>query len=523
MLYPPLWRAPFAPEMIAMVVTDSERPVAVLGATGYVGSRLIPRLLAAGYRVRAVARSPQKLRGRAWASLPGAELVAADVFDLPALTEAVRGCRAVYYLVHSMNPGTRDFARADRQAAENMAAAAAAGGAQRIIYLGGLGEEGEGLSHHLASRAEVARILRAGPVPATVLRAAMIIGSGSASFEILRYLVDRLPIMVTPRWIDTPCQPIGVRNVLGYLVGCLESAETVGETFDIGQSEVVNYRRLMEIYAEEAGLRRRLILPVPVLTPRLSSYWIHLVTPVPAALARPLAEGLRNPVVCRDGRIRQLVPQELLDCRQAIRLALERMRQQAVESSWIDAGRIPPAEWSIPGDPNWAGGTVLEDGRRIVVAAPAEAVWSALCRIGGGTGWYYGDWLWRLRGLLDRLVGGVGLVRGRRHAAELQVGDALDFWRVAAVVPQQRLLLSAEMKVPGEAVLEFTLAPLAEGRTELRQVARFLPRGLWGLLYWYAVTPLHGLVFNGMLRGIAGSAGGAIVSGPERLGSSGGG
>lgn len=500
-------------------MTESKKggPVAVLGATGYVGSRLIPRLLAAGYRVRAVARNPEKLRSRSWARHPSAERVAADVFDLPSLTEAVRGCQAVYYLVHSMNPGTRDFAEADRQAAENMVAAAAAGGARRIIYLGGLGEVGASLSHHLASRAEVARILCAGPVPVTVLRAAMIIGSGSASFEILRYLVERLPLMITPRWIDTPCQPIGVRNVLGYLIGCLECAATVGETFDIGQEEVVSYRRLIEIYAEEAGLRRRLIIPVPVLTPRLSSYWIHLVTPVPASLARPLAEGLRNPVVCRDTRIRTLIPQPLLDCRQAIRLALERVRQQTVESSWIDAGRIPPAEWSIPGDPRWAGGTVLEDGRRIVMAASPEALWRVLSRIGGSTGWYYGDWLWRLRGVLDRLVGGVGLNRGRRDAVELQVGDALDFWRVASVERPRRLLLAAEMKVPGQAVLEFSLQPSGDGQTELRQTARFLPRGLWGLLYWYAVLPFHGLVFNGMLRSIAEEVDRPLLAGPERV------
>jgi uncharacterized protein YbjT (DUF2867 family) len=491
-------------------------PVAVLGATGYVGSRLIPRLLDAGYPVRAVARNPDKLRSRSWAGHPRAELVAADVFDRSSLTEAVRGCQAVYYLVHSMNPGTRDFAHADRQAAENMAAAAAAGGAQRIIYLGGLGEEGAGLSHHLASRAEVASILRAGPVPVTVLRAAMIIGSGSASFEILRYLVERLPIIITPRWIDTPCQPIAVRNVLGYLIGCLECQATVGETFDIGQEEVVTYHRLMEIYAEEAGLSRRLIIPVPVLTPRLSSYWIHLVTPVPASLARPLAEGLRNPVFCRDHRIRTLIPQSLIDCRQAIRLAQERLRQQAVESSWSDAGRVPPAEWSNPDDPHWAGGTILEDGRRIVMAASPEEVWSVVVRVGGSTGWYYGDWLWQLRGVLDRLVGGVGLDRGRRNANELQVGDALDFWRVASVERPRRLLLVAEMKLPGQAVLEFRLQQNIEKQTELQQTARFLPRGLWGLLYWYAVLPFHGLVFNGMLRGIAKAVNRPLLAGPER-------
>jgi uncharacterized protein YbjT (DUF2867 family) len=324
-----------------------------------------------------------------------------------------------------MNPGTSDFSHADRQAAENVAAATSAAGVGRIIYLGGLGEEGKGLSEHLASRAEVARILRNGRVPVTVLRAAMILGSGSASFEILRYLVDRLPVMVTPRWIDTPCQPIDVQNVLDYLMGCLECAATVGETFDIGQLEVVTYRQLMQIYAEEAGLRRRWIIKVPVLTPRVSSYWIHLVTPVSSAIARPLAEGLRNPVVCRDTRIRELIPQELLDCRLAIRLALERLRQQEVESSWTDAGLVPPAQWSIPGDPEWAGDRYSR--------TPSDVLMRRRQRSGGGDP---DRWSHRLvyenclgaRGLLDRLAGGVGLGRGRQDNVKLRRGP-LDFWR----------------------------------------------------------------------------------------------
>jgi uncharacterized protein YbjT (DUF2867 family) len=503
--------------MVQMKAAASLKPVLVVGATGYIGGRLVPRLLQEGYRVRALVRSPAKLQGRSWAGNPLFETLRGDVLDRPSLAAAASGCGAAYYLVHSMNPRVDDFARTDRTAAENMVHAAGAAGLERIIYLSGLGEKDEGLSHHLSSRAEVAAILRAGPVPVTVLRAAMIIGSGSASFEILRYLVERLPVMVTPRWVDTPCQPIGVRNVLNYLAGCLRVSETIGETFDIGQEEVVNYRRLMEIYAEEAGLRKRLILPVPVLTPRLSSLWIHLVTPVPAAIARPLAEGLRNRVVCREQRIRELIPQELLDCRRAIRLALDRERRQQVESSWTDAGLIPPAEWSLPGDPAWAGGTVFEDARRAVLAGSPEQIWPAVARIGGCTGWYAADRLWRLRGLLDRLVGGVGLRRGRRNGEELRPGDALDFWRVVAVERPQRLLLAAEMKLPGRAVLELRLERTEEGRTELRQTARFLPRGLAGILYWYGVYPFHQVVFNGMLKGIAAAAGKAVVSGPERL------
>jgi hypothetical protein len=333
----------------------------------------------------------------------------------------------------------------------------------------------------------------------------------------MRYLVERLPVMVTPRWIDTPCQPIAVRNVLHYLVACLDCPGTVGGVFDIGTEEVTNYRQLMRIYAEEARLARRWIIPVPVLTPRLSSYWIHLVTPVPASLARPLAEGLRNPVICRDSVIRELLPQPLLSCRMAMRLALEKLRLQQVESSWMDAGKVPPVEWSSDDDPEWAGGTVFNDDRRLLVAAPARQCWPAVVGIGGKTGWYYADWLWQLRGAMDRLLGGPGLGRGRRDPHTVQAGDALDFWRVLAVEPGRRLKLVAEMKMSGEAVLELLLTECVDGTTEIRQSARFKPRGLVGLLYWYSVLPFHNLVFVGMLRGMARASGGRIVAGPERL------
>ncbi len=500
-----------------MPQTFRENPVLVAGATGYIGGRLVPRLLEAGYRVRAFVRTPAKIRNRPWSDHPCLEVVPGDMLDRESLRVAAEGCKVVYYLIHSMAPDVASFAETDRRAARNMVEAADACGFARIIYLSGLGEMNAGMSQHLRSRDEVAAILAGGPVPVTVLRAAMIIGSGSASFEILRYLVERLPVMVTPRWVATPCQPIGVRNVLHYLVGCLDCPETAGETFDIGQDEVLNYRRLMEIYAEEAGLPKRLIIPVPVLTPRLSSYWIHLVTPVPAALSRPLAEGLSSPVVCRDKRIRQLIPQPLLDCRQAIRLALERLHHHQVESSWSDAGSLPPAEWSMAGDPAWAGGTVYDDSRRIVFRAAPEEIWRTVAALGGQTGWYYANWLWQLRGLADRLLGGVGLRRGRRCPLELRLGDVLDFWRVVGVERPSWLILSAEMKLPGEAVLAFRLRRLDQNRTELLQVARFLPRGLLGILYWQAVRPLHNYVFNGMLRGIGAAAGKEIVEGPKRI------
>ncbi len=500
-----------------MPETNRDATIFVAGATGYIGGRLVPRLLEAGYRVKALARSPSKLSNRPWANHPQLEIVRGDVLDPGSLSQALEGCRAAYYLIHSMNPTVDDFAQTDRQAAQNMATAAAQNGVGQIIYLSGLGEENADLSHHLQSRTEVGKVLQQGQVPVTILRAAMIIGSGSASFEILRYLVERLPAMVTPRWVKTPCQPIGVRNVLHYLIGCLECPETIGQTFDIGQGQILNYRELMEIFAEEAGLPRRIIIPVPFLTPRLSSYWIHLVTPVPAALARPLAEGLSNPVVCQETRIRDLLPQDLLDCRRAIRLALDKMRQQQVETSWIDSGQIPPAEWSIPGDPSWAGGSIYTDSRRIVLAATPREVWPALAAIGGDVGWYYANWLWKCRGFIDRLFGGVGLNRGRRHAAEIYPGDALDFWRVVSVEEPKSLFLAAEMKLPGEAVLCFNLTEQEDGSTELLQIARFLPRGLLGLIYWYAVMPFHNFVFSGMLRGVAEAADKKIRQGPERV------
>jgi uncharacterized protein YbjT (DUF2867 family) len=500
-----------------MIAWKRPEPILVVGATGYIGGRLVPRLLENGYRVRALARNPAKLRGRPWAKNPGLEIVRGDVSDPDSLMQASRGCWAAYYLVHSMHPDIDDFARTDRRAASNMVKAAESAGMERIIYLGGLGEEEESLSHHLHSRAEVAHSLRQGRVPVTVLRAAMIIGSGSASFEILRYLVEHLPVIVTPLWVHTPCQPIGVRNVLGYLTGCLECPQTVGQTYDIGQEEIVTYRQLMDLYAEEAGLGRRLIIPVPFLTPRLSALWIHLVTPVPPSLARPLAEGLRNRVVCRETRIRQLIPQDLFSCREAIRRALDRQRQQDVESSWSDGGIVPPAEWSIPGDPAWAGGTVYTDSRRLLLDATPEQVWPAIVRIGGKTGWYHANWLWALRGFLDQMVGGVGLLRGRRSGAELYPGDALDFWRVVAVERPHRLLLVAEMKLPGQAVLELAVEERPEGGSELRQTALFLPRGLAGLFYWWSVTPFHTLVFDGMLKGVAKAAGATAIGSPERL------
>jgi uncharacterized protein YbjT (DUF2867 family) len=476
---------------------DSERTVLVTGASGYIGGRLVPGLLAAGYRVRCLAREPRKLDARPWAGDAKVEVVGCDLGDREELTRALRGCGPAYYLIHSMMTAGREYRERDRMLARAFAEAASAAQLECIIYLGGLGETGAHLSEHLASRREVEAALASGPVPVTVFRAAMIIGSGSASFEILRYLVERLPVMVTPRWVSTESQPIAIQNVLHYLVACLDCPEAAGRTFDIGGPDVMTYREIIQTMAAALGLRKRFIIPVPVLTPRLSSLWIHLVTPISHQIARPLAEGLRNRVVCRNDSAARLMPQRLLTIREAIDSALGNTRGHNLETAWFDAG-------PIPGDPDWAGGKVFVDQRAVEVNAPPDAVYRAVSRIGGDQGYYAADWLWRLRGRMDRLMGGPGLRRGRRDPEHLAFGEALDFWRVTWVAPSRRLELRAEMKLPGEALLSFEVHPDERdaARCTLIQTARLKPRGLLGLLYWYAVLPLHGLVFNGMLNGI---------------------
>lgn len=477
--------------------SPGSRIIALTGATGYIGGRLAPQLLAAGYSVRCLVRSPKKLHDRSWARHPRVEIRQVDLEDPVSLRENLHGCEAAYYLVHSMLAAGSAYAARDRQLAASFGIAAHEAGLRQIIYLGGLGETGPALSEHLRSRQEVEAALAAAGVPVTVLRAAMIIGSGSASFEILRYLVERLPVMVTPKWVCSECQPIAVRDVIGYLIGVLGEKGAIGQTFEIGGPDVKPYSEIMKIMAEELGLGKRWIIPVPVLTPRLSSYWIHLVTPLRHDIARPLAEGLRNPVVCHDTRIHQIVPQaNLLTIRQSIQAALEGIATRAVETNWSMAG-------AIPGDPDWAGGTVFRDAREVEVDVPDWALYNAVCRVGGGHGWYAADALWQIRGWIDRLFGGPGLRRGRRDPNSVSYGEALDFWRVTGIEPNRRLTLRAEMILPGEALLEFEIETLAgTGRTRLRQVAMFLPRGLFGLVYWYSVVPLHHIVFRGMLRGI---------------------
>jgi uncharacterized protein YbjT (DUF2867 family) len=498
--------------------SNQSRPVLVTGATGYVAGRLIPLLLSSGYRVRAMGRSIEKMAARPWGTVPGIELVTGDIMDTASLDNAVAGCGTIYYLVHSMISRKAGYRDADKTGAANMVKAAANQGADHIIYLGGLGDiHHQNISPHLISRNEVGKILQTGPVPATVLRAAMILGSGSASFEILRYLAERLPMMITPKWVSMPTQPIAITNVLGYLKGCLEHPETRGKTFDIGGPDIVSYRDLFAIFARKAGLPKPVMIPVPVLTPRLSSLWIHLVTPVPAAIARPLAEGLSLPTVCTEHRIRDIIPQDLLTCGQAIERALDRVRQEQVDTCWADAGDLIYPEWAHCGDSGYSGGTILKCGYRAMVQGSASDLWPAVEQVGGETGYYAADLLWKLRGVMDVFSGGVGLQRGRRSRHNLRVGDALDFWRVLEMNAPHRLLLVAEMKLPGQALLEIKITPAGENRCELILLSRFLPKGIWGMAYWYALYPFHQYVFSRMLTGMAKAAGKSLLTPPRRF------
>ncbi len=479
------------------------RTVLVTGATGYIGGRLVPRLLDKGYRVRCLARDPERLRGRPWQA--AVEVVRGDVLQPETLGAAMAGVDAAYYLVHSLGGG-REFHRRDLAGAGNFARAAREGGVERIVYLGGLAESTPGLSEHLRSRQQTGETLREAGVPVTEFRAGVIVGSGSVSFEMIRYLTERLPVMICPRWVYTRTQPIGIREVLEYLAAALEVPESAGRIVEIGGETVVTYGEMMMVYAQVRGLKRWM-LPVPVLTPRLSSYWVNVVTPIPATIARPLVEGLRNENIVRDPVARELFPWiRPSDYRTSVERALERLQASNIETAWSDAlstsqRNRPPVILTTQE------GMVLERRRRLVEASPGE-VYRVFTSLGGGRGWFYWNWAWRIRGFLDRLLGGVGLRRGRRDPDDLRVGDALDFWRVEAAEPGRLLRLRAEMKVPGKAWLQFEATPDQGGLTLLSQTAFFAPRGLSGWLYWYGLYPVHALIFSGLIDRIAKRAAG---------------
>lgn len=476
----------------------------VTGATGYIGGRLVPELLNAGFAVRVLARHPERLRDRSW--FDRVEIAAGDASDEDALSAALADVDIAYYLLHSLNTGP-GFEQTERTIAEIFARCAARQHVQRLVYLGGMIPPlpPAKLSPHLRSRGEVGRILRDSGVPTAELRAAVILGSGSASFEMMRYLTERLPVMVTPRWVNTRTQPIAVRDVLHYLVFAADLPPEVNRSFDIGGPDVMTYRTMMDGYAEAAGLPKRRIYPINVLTPSLSSHWVGLVTPVPNSIARPLVDSLSFEVVSRDHDIADYIGEPaggLLDFPTAVAYALAKVRDADVPTRWSSASVAGAPSDPLPSDPSWSGGTLYSDVREIVAHAPVPLTWQVIEGIGGEHGWYSGMWMWRIRGLMDRAVGGVGLRRGRRDPDHLRVGDALDFWRVEERLPPNLLRLRAEMKLPGLAWLEFTLDEVEEG-TLLKQRALFHPRGLFGHAYWWSVYPFHAFVFPPMVRGLA--------------------
>ncbi|WP_027341083.1 SDR family oxidoreductase [Hamadaea tsunoensis] len=473
----------------------------VTGATGYIGGRLAPRLIEAGHEVRCLSRSAARLRDVPWAA--GAEVVQGDLLKPDDLARALDGIEVAYYLAHSL--GAPDFEETDRRAARNFAAAARTAGVRRIVYLGGpLPGPGEA-SAHLRSRAEVGDLLASAGVPVVTLRAAVIIGSGSASFEMLRHLTERLPVMVTPRWVDNRIQPIAVRDVLHYLLAWATVPDEVSRGFDIGGPDVLTYVDMMREYARVAGLPPRIILPVRTLSPWLSSQWVGLVTPVPGALAKPLVASLIHEAVCHEHDVAAYVPDPprgLKGFREAVRLALTKIRDAEVETRWASSAWVNAPADPLPTDPDWSGGTVYLDNRVRDVHAGRSDLWRVIIGIGGESGWYSLPLAWSVRGWLDKLAGGVGLSRGRRDPQELFVGEALDFWRVEEIEPGRLLRLRAEMLLPGRAWLEMRVADGPDG-SRYQQRAVFLPRGLSGHLYWRAISPFHAVIFGGMARNIA--------------------
>lgn len=472
-------------------MTTKKLQIAVLGASGYVGGRLVPRLIEQGYSVRCIARHPEKLISRNW---PNTEVVYGDVFHQNSLITALQGIDVLYYLVHSMQDA-KNFEELDSMAAINCANAARTAWVERIIYLGGLAKPTSKLSAHLKSRQEVGQLLRKTGVKVTELRASIIIGSGSASFEIIRDLVRTLPIMITPRWVRSLCEPIAIQNVLDYLLACLEEPRTINQILEIGGGEILSYKNMMKIVAELMG-KRIFMIPVPVLTPRLSGYWLNIVTSVPMSIAYPLVEGLRNDSVTSEQRIRQWIRVPLLSFKEAVLKALEEDKQGLMTSRWTEAEKMKSD--SITPDYQ----KTFQDQRKIETEISAEKVFPIIQKIGGSSGWYYGNWLWKWRGILDRMIGGVGLRRGRRHPVDIRIGDAIDFWRVEAFQPGTMLRLKAEMKLPGHAWLEFRVQSLSPQKSLFLQTATFRPSNWVGFIYWYTVLPLHFLVFRNMAKNI---------------------
>ncbi len=474
--------------------------VLVTGATGYIGGRLVPRLLDAGCRVRVLVRDAGRLQGRPW--LTRVEVVTGDALDPVSLRPALEGVSVAYYLIHGLKGGQVNAAR-DLRAAHNFAEAAEEQSVQRLVYLGELVDPNARLSPYFRSRYETGQILRRSRVATTEFRAGMVVGSGSALFEMIRYLAEREPVLVCPAWFFSEAQPIGIRNVLDYLVAALQTPESDGKVIEIGGPTRLTYADMLKVYAEERGLKRTLIR-TPVYAPRLSAYWVHMVTPIHWRVVLPLIQGLHAQLVVHDDEARKLFPQiQPLDFRSALRAALGRVLSDKVQTSWSDAlvntaGDVKPYSFTVEA------GLMMER-RSMLVNLPSEVVFRAYTGIGGERGWLYMDWAWALRGWMDKLIGGVGIRRGRRHPDEILSGESLDFWRVEAVEPNRLLRLRAEMKVPGKAWLQFESTP-QDGKTLLTETAYYEPRGFFGFLYWYAMWPFHAFLFDGLIRRLAARA-----------------
>jgi uncharacterized protein YbjT (DUF2867 family) len=472
------------------------KQILVTGATGYIGGQLAPLLLEKGYKVRLFVRDRTRLQGQSW--VDNVEVVEGDVLQPETLAPAMDGIDAAYYLIHSMSV-SENFHEQDLIAAHNFGHSAKKAKVQQIIYLGGLGDSEADLSEHLSSRQVTGQVLAEAGVPVTEFRAAIIVGSGSISFEMIRYLTERIPVMVCPKWVFTRVQPIAIADVLAYLTAAIETPESRGRVIEIGGTDVFTYGDMMKSYAAVRGLKRALI-PVPVLSPRLSSYWVHWMTPVSASITRPLVEGLRNEVIIRDEIAKDIFPQiQPMDYKTAVKRALARLDPGMVKTRWTDA------LISGGGDPSrmltTLEGMIIER-RQVEIDSSPDKVYCVFTRLGGEVGWLYLDWAWRIRGAMDRLLGGVGFRRGRRDPKDLRVGDAFDFWRVESIETGKSLRLRAEMKLPGRAWLQFEVHPLENDKSLLVQTAYFAPKGLVGVLYWYALYPIKGLIFSGLIRNI---------------------
>lgn len=475
-------------------MTGKTKKVLVTGATGYIGGRLVPRLLERDYHVRCLARHPEHLEGRNW---PGVQIVKGDAMDPQSLEAAMNGTEAAFYLIHSMALKSPDYVARDAHAAGNFAKAAAATGIRRIIYLGGLGDPGSGLSRHLMSRHKVGEILRKAGPSVTEFRAAVIVGSGSVSFEMIRYLVERLPVIPSFAWLKNRCQPIAIRDVLNYLVSSLEVSQSSDRILEIGGSSILTYEEMMRVYA---GLRnlKRYFMPVPFRIPRHCAWLAGILTPIPTYYALPLIESLQNEVICKDSSALDMFDISPLDYDTAVRYALRKIREDAVETSWT-MSLFPRHEalYSLRSNKG-----LICDERMLEVSAPAEKVFSVYSGIGGNRGWFFMDFMWNSRAIIDWILGGVGMRRGRRHKNVINQGEPLDFWRVERVVPGRLMLLRAEMKLPGKAWLQFESIAKDRKNSLIRQTAYFEPKGFWGNLYWYVLYPIHGTIFAGLIKEI---------------------